>query len=335
LRRVPADRGPNFLSETLEAPSVRLNDIILFAVVFGSIIVAVLAPGLGTSFQPLLLYFMMALLFLSFLRIDFTALMDISRAGISRLVLLVSVKQFLLPAALYFIVGAILPDFAIPVLLVSGISTGVVAPFIALLLSADLVLVLRLVVITSVMVPFSLPCLVKALAGAEIVIPLGVMVKLLSTVVLVPMVVVIILKRLNPALIESIVKRQFPLSLALFAVINLAVFSKYSRFFLDNPSQIGLAVVVAYGLAVIFYFVGYIIFPGRSMPERLAAGVSLAAMNNVLVIMFASEFFGPLSPTLAAVYMFPYYTMIVPVKMLAGWASKKNSELEEKRRSER
>jgi bile acid:Na+ symporter, BASS family len=307
---------------------VRLNDIILFVVVFGSIIVAVLVPGLGTSFQPLLLYFMMALLFLSFLRIDFTSLVNISRAGTSRLLLLVVVKQFLLPAALYFLVGAVLPEFAIPALLVSGVSTGVVAPFIGLLLSADLVLVFRLVAITSLMVPFSLPFLVKALAGAEIVIPLRVMVTLLSTVVFVPMVVVFIVKRFYPTLIETILKRQFPLSLTLFAVINLGVFSKYSRFFLDNPAQIGLAVVVAYGLSIIYYFVGYIIFPGRPMAERLAAGVSLAAMNNVLVIMFASEFFGPLSPTLAAVYMFPYYTMIVPVKLLAGWASKKGPALE-------
>ncbi len=37
-------------------------------------------------------------------------------------------------------------------------------------------------------------------------------------------------------------------------------------------------------------------------------------MNNVLVIVFSSRFFGPLSPTLAAMYMFPFYTLIVPAK---------------------
>ena len=54
------------------------------------------------------------------------------------------------------------------------------------------------------------------------------------------------------------------------------------------------------------------------MTEKVAAGVSLAIMNNVLVIVFAAEFFGPLSPTLAAMYLFPYYTMIVPVKLVAN-----------------
>jgi hypothetical protein len=50
-----------------------LNDLILFAVVFGSIGAAVMFPEAGTLFQPFLLYFMMLFLFLSFLKIDFRA----------------------------------------------------------------------------------------------------------------------------------------------------------------------------------------------------------------------------------------------------------------------
>ena len=57
---------------------MRRNDLILFAVVFGSILVAVLVPSLGEVFHPFLLHFMMTLLFLSFLRLDFRALLDTS-----------------------------------------------------------------------------------------------------------------------------------------------------------------------------------------------------------------------------------------------------------------
>jgi BASS family bile acid:Na+ symporter len=68
---------------------------------------------------------------------------------------------------------------------------------------------------------------------------------------------------------------------------------------------------------LIYYLTGFMITPGRERAERPAAGVGFAAMNNVLVIVFASRFFGPLSPTLAAMYMFPFFTMIVPVKLFA------------------
>ena len=38
-------------------------------------------------------------------------------------------------------------------------------------------------------------------------------------------------------------------------------------------------------------------------------------MNNVLVLVFASEFFGPLEPTLAAMYMIPFFGLIFPMRV--------------------
>jgi bile acid:Na+ symporter, BASS family len=296
---------------------MRLSDLILFAVVFGSMGAAVLAPEAGIPFQPFLVYFMMALLFLSFLRIDFTVFLDTSLSSVSRLIVLIGVKLVVLPAALYYLTLFIMPDYAIPVLLLSGISTGVVAPFIATVVSADVASVARMVVITSLIVPFSLPTLVKHLAGAEISIPLDLMIQLLAVVIFIPMAAVLLMRRYFPSVLQSISERQFPLSLTLFALCNLAVFSKYSSFFFSNPGSIFVSIAVAYVLSAIYFLVGLLVTPGLNSSERVAAGVSLALMNNVLVIVFSSRFFGPLSPTLAAMYMFPFYTLIVPAKLLA------------------
>ena len=51
------------------------------------------------------------------------------------------------------------PSYAIAALLLSGISTGVVAPFISNLVQANSALVLVMVVTTSLFAPFSLPIL--------------------------------------------------------------------------------------------------------------------------------------------------------------------------------
>ena len=115
----------------------------------------------------------MLLLFLSFLKIDFSALLDTSRDSLLRLATMASVKLIVLPTALYAIALFVMPDYAVPILLLSGISTGVVAPFLASLVAADVATVLRMVIVTSLAVPFSLPCLVKLLAGAELSIPSG------------------------------------------------------------------------------------------------------------------------------------------------------------------
>jgi BASS family bile acid:Na+ symporter len=297
---------------------MRLSDIFLLAVIFGSIAIAVVHPGTGRVFQPYLITFMMILLFLSFLKIDFHALVDTSGRALFNLATLVAIKLILLPLLLYAAAAVLIPEYAISILLLSGISTGVVAPFIAGVVTADLAPVIRMVIVTSVIVPFSLPCLVKALAGSEITISLGDMIRLLAYVVFIPMGFVLILRKAVPGIMEKIAARQFPLSVLLCALVNLGVFSKYSAFFFQEPRQILASIAIAYVLSIIYYGTGFVLTPKSRVPQRLAAAVSLAIMNNVLVMVFAAGSFGPLPPTLAAMYMLPYYTMLVPVKMLAG-----------------
>ncbi len=296
---------------------MRREDYVLLIVIFGSASAGVLRPSLGLFFQPYLLYFMMLLLFLSFLRIDFSALMDASQRAILKLALLASIKLILLPIVIYHCFLLILPEYALPALLISGISTGVVAPFIAGLVSADMAKTLRMVIVTSVLAPFTLPILVKLLAGQHMNIPLILMVKLLAMVIFVPLFSVGLIRKLLPNLPGKISKIQYPVSLCIFGFINLGVFSKYSSFFFERPDELFVSLVVAFVLCAIYFATGFTLAPRKDAKERLAWGVSLAIMNNVLVIVFSSQFFGPLCPTLAAMYMFPFFLMIVPVKALA------------------
>ncbi len=296
---------------------MRLKDLILFVVVFGSMVVAIFYPATGEAFHPLLLPMMMLLLFLSFLGIDFSALMDTSRSALGRLGLLGVMKLIILPVGLYLVTQVVMPEFALPVLLLTGISTGVVAPFMGTLVDAHPTTIVRMVIVTSVLVPFTLPPLVKVLAGASLSIPVYVMVRLLAMVIFVPMVAVWVLRRVSPRLLDSIRQRQFPISMVLFAAVNLGVFSKYSVFFFRNPIQLFAAVGVAYVLSIVYYSAGFILSSRQDVKEQVAAGISMAIVNNVLVIVFSSEFFGPLAPTLAAMYMFPFFTLIVPFKLVA------------------
>jgi len=280
---------------------------------------AVVFPDLWVIFQPYPVYIMMFLLFLSFMKIDFGVLLDTSPTAMLGLGKLVLIKLIILPAVLYWMCLWIIPDYAVPVLLVSGVSTGVVAPFMATLVNADVSQVARMTVITSVLVPISLPGLVKLLVGAEISIPLELMVRMLALAIFMPIAAVLFMRRFLPGVLRAMEATRFPLSLAAFAAINFGVFSQYSSFFYQNAGQILVAVAVAHVLSVIYYFTGFVVTPKEKQADRLAAGVSLAMVNNVLVIVFSSGFFGPLCPTLAAMCVFPFFTMIVPAKLVSNY----------------
>ena len=78
----------------------------------------------------------------------------------------------------------------------------------------------------------------------------------------------------------------------------------------------GETILVAFVLSVIYHTAGLLVTWGSKKEDRLAGAISIAYMNNTLIVVFSSQFFGPLSPTLAALYMLPFFAMIVPARIV-------------------
>ena len=300
----------------------RLNDLILLLVIFSSMLAGILFPGPASLFQPYPLYLMMFLLFLSFLPIELNAIWNIIRHNSRTVLWLIFFKMLLLPVLVYFLFLQLAPAYAIGALLLTGVSTGVVAPFISGLVGANGPLVLVIVVMSSFAVPFTLPALVKILLEQEMSISLPAMMRMLLLVVLVPVIVVETLKRLSPKLVNGIMTRRYPISLVIFASINLAVFSKYSAFFHKHPAIIIEATLAAVALGGIYLAAGLLVLFRSPVQNQLASVISIGNINNVLVLVFAAEFFGPLEPTLAAMYMVPFFGLIFPLRMYGRFREK-------------
>jgi BASS family bile acid:Na+ symporter len=298
---------------------LRLHDLILLLVIFLSVMAAILVPRIGAPFQPFPLYLMMLLLFLSFLAIRLDAVFHIARSFAQSILFLSFLKTIALPIAIYFLFKVLYPSYATAALLVSGISTGVVAPFISNVVKANSPLVLVMVVITSLIVPFTLPAIAKMLLSRSVDISMWNMVRMLCLVLLVPIGAVEIASRMWPRIVAAMLKRQFPLSLVTIALINLGVFSKYAAFFRQKPATILEALVVAIALAGIYLAIGILALPRGRVENQLAAVISLGNINNVLIIVFASQFFGPLEPTVAAMYIVPFFGLILPLRIYSHW----------------
>jgi BASS family bile acid:Na+ symporter len=273
-------------------------------------------PEFGKILAPYPLYFLMFQLFFSFLRINFLQVFQEIKKKAFILFVLCLFKLCIIPVGLFFLTQALWPEYAVPVLLLSGISTGVVAPFISGLLEASTLLVLMMVVVSSLLAPFSLPALVSLLIGRTTEISFLVMVRILAMVIFLPALAVILLRYLYPAFLEKLEKVQFPASLMTIACINLGVFAKYSSFFIGTPVKVAETILVSFVLSAIYHLVGFSVTWGMKREDRLAGAISFAYMNNVLIIVFSSQFFGPLAPALAALYMLPFFTMIIPARIV-------------------
>lgn len=292
----------------------RLHDFILVVVVILSMIIAIVFPDFGSRFQAFPVYCLMVNFFLSYLSIDLADVWKALRGHIREILGFTALKLVFLPVVLYAAFYAVAPDYAPAALLLTGVSTGVVSPMISNMVKGNSSLVLVVVVITSALAPFTLPALVKIVMAKEAAISFWAMLRLLAAVIFIPIALVEIIRRLTPRLIAPILKIQFPVSLLMFALINLGVFYRWSPFFKEEPSVILLAAIVAFLLAAVYCVVGIFFFRKGPLHNHLAGAVMLGNINNVLVIVFASEFFGPVEPLVAAMYMIPFFVIVIPLR---------------------
>jgi BASS family bile acid:Na+ symporter len=300
----------------------RIKDLILLLVIYSSLLAGIFFPKICEIFQSFPLYCMMALLFLSFLSISLSDISETLRSKALVIVAFLFIRMIVLPAASFFVFRAFWPGYSLSALLLTGISTGVVAPFISGLLQANTPLVLVVVVCSSLLVPFTLPPMVDVLCGRSMDLSVWAMMRLLLIVVFIPVALAQLLKKLSSTAVETLRRYQFLISLVMFAVTNMGIFSKYSSFFYQEPMTIVLATVVAFILAAFYLVAGILLAWGRQVEDQVASVICLGIMNNVLVIVFSSQFFTPIEPTVAAMYMIPFFALIVPLRAYRSWKAK-------------
>jgi bile acid:Na+ symporter, BASS family len=294
--------------------SIRLNDILLVFVVISSMAAAIIFPDFGSRFKVLPFYCLMINFFLSYLSIDLVSVWKALKGHSAQILAFTVMKLAVLPVIIYFVFYFFAPNYALSALLLTGVSAGVVAPMISNMVGGNSALVLVVVVITSALAPFTLPALIKIIVVKEMAISFVSMLRMLATVIFIPIIVVEIIRYLLPRLVAPVLKVQFPVSLLMFALMNLGIFYRYAPFFKKEPSVIIVATVVAFALAAIYCAVGILFFRKGSLENQLAGAVMLGNSNNVLVIVFSSEFFGPVEPLVAAMYAIPFFVIVIPLR---------------------
>ena len=293
--------------------------IILAISILISTICGILFPSTGELFSPYLLVILGFLLFLNLIQLDFQDLISTFQRPKSLLILTI-VKVIILPVTMYFVTNQIFPKYALSVLLLSGISTGLGAPFVTNYVGGKLSTIVGMVIITSLMVPFILPTLVYVLYNTEFSIPLFDMILLLVTSLLVPLLGSGIIKKYLPKLATTINNSSLPLSIILMDLINFTIFSKFSSYFyLELPFVIDTT-ILAFVLFATFAITGYLILffinKESSRKDKISGLIAISYVNNILVTVFAQQFFGSQVAALAAFYNMPYYIGIIFLKIL-------------------
>jgi len=104
-------------------------------------------------------------------------------------------------------------------------------------------------------------------------------------------------------------------------LINLGLFGKFSNYFFEDPLFVAGTNPLALALFAMYGLIGYIVDAvflsnnkstrSERKGERLLAFISMSYVNNILVAVFAQQFFGSQVAALAVFYNIPYYIGIL------------------------
>ncbi|MDQ3726965.1 MAG: arsenic resistance protein [Thermoproteota archaeon] len=273
----------------------------------------ILLPAAGRLIEPYTLVWLGALLFLNLLRLNTSDLVAQFKTP-RQLVVLSIIKLVVLPVAMYTLAYVIYEPLALPILLLSGISTGLGAPFVVNLIGGQLPLVIGMIIITSIAVPFVLPSIVYAFAHTQFEIPLPYMVFLLSIALFTPLAAGWLTKKFFPAGSRFADKNSFPLSLLFIVLINWGMFAKFAGLFYSEQTFLLQTITASFLCYAAYCLVGYVGTVGNNIEEKRAGLIAMSYINNVLVAVFAFQFFGLHVAALAALYNIPYYIGIIVIK---------------------
>ena len=303
------------------ASGLEKDDLILLIAIAVSTVVGILAPSFGIIFEPYLLILLGCLLFLNLIKMDPQELALQFKHPIP-IVSLTAIKLLVIPLILYTTTNMIYPSLAIPVLLLSGISTGLGAPFVINVFekSHQLPLVVGMIISSSIIVPFVLPSLVYFLVDFEkFNIPFIDMTILLAEALFLPLFVGWLVKSKAPKIAKKIESGSFIPSVILVSLMNLGIYAKFSNYFISEYSFVITMIIAAFALFFVYgsigYFTSYIIGK-KDKSSHIASFVIMSYINNTLVVVFASQFFGTEVAALAAFYNLAYYGLMVPMKKL-------------------
>lgn len=292
------------------------NQIILLTVMFLTSAAGLVWPDQGRLLGPALAPMMAGMLFLSFLKIRLGDVLQAVREQPGRIAVLALIKLVLLPTVVYLAARQLVPEYALGLLLLAGVSTGVTAPFFTAFIGGQVALTTVMAASTSLILPVSLPLMVEMLAGRAITFDLMGMALLLAAIIFIPLVGVSLGRKFTPGFMAAVEKRSFPVSLVVMSLINFGAFGRYAPYLKGNPEQILVSLPLVIILALAAFGIGMLLLRGSSREMGVTSGGTMLWINNVLIIVLGAELGDPLSSVMAALYMIPCFGMIVPLAHL-------------------
>lgn len=299
--------------------------LVLVAALFGSVILSLIFPEPSAAMSPYIGPMMMVLLFMSFIKLsprDIWAQISGNPLG---LLIGAVLKLIILPMAAWGLTWLVYPRLSLGAVLIGGCSTAVAAPFFVTLVGGAIPYALIMAVVTSLLMPLTLPLMIRLLSGAELSFDLAALAWFLFRLIFIPLGAAFLVRRFWPGLGLFFDRISSRLSLILITTISFSCLGRYADFLISEVEIIWTALALSSSVALLSGLTGYLAAGRKAWPDKVTAAGSLIFMNNAIPIALGVHLNDPYVIVLSAAYFMPFYAILIS----GAWVNARRRQAED------
>ncbi|TAK04744.1 hypothetical protein EPO33_01980 [Patescibacteria group bacterium] len=266
------------------------------SIVLIGLVAGLMAPGVFAFFHPWNTLLLQIIFFLSALRVN---MKDIKEYAVDWKMHILTAGFMLvaLPAAVYFPLAPIAPDWALAFLIALSGPTGMTIALIADFFGGKTSLALIIVLVTSLLAPFTIPLVMQLSVGQSVPIDALGMLRSLAEAIILPFAIAYAFQRVAPKIVAKGDAVWRTASVVVFGVLIASIVSKTTASgtgggiaLAVDGRTVGILVVTFFWLAFLIWL-SYRMVYWRSVGERITIALCMVYMNFTLSLYIADRFF--------------------------------------------
>lgn len=197
-----------------------------------------------------------------------------------------------IPLALFMPAKYLAPDWALPLLIMGAMPTGMTIALIADYFGGKTALALLVTATTSLIAPLTIPLIFKIAIGAVVPIPVLSMFWSLFITIVLPLIIALLVKEAAPKLVKRHDHLFREISVLAFGILITGITANSARdtsLVLHGKDVLILAGIVLWLGALTW--VSYDLVRWRTAPERVTIALCMVYLNNTLALFVADKFF--------------------------------------------
>ena len=256
---------------------------------------------------------LMIMMFFVFLKTDAIQVIK-NMKDIKVMIYIACIYMLIIPLMFFFSINLFNPKLAVAILLLTSMPAGVASPTLTDIVKGNIAFSLNIVIVTSLIAPFTVPLLFAVVKITDLAINPFDMFKDLVFIIFIPMVLSQLIKRYFPLRVKKSEHLFTSFNIILLFFLVYAIIGSHRDVIILDAKRLVWYVVFLYIIFALLHIFGYLLGFKQNKETRTAMAISAAYMNNGMAIVLAAIHFDPFILILMILSEIPWNTMLAPFK---------------------